>query len=418
MKRRLLPALQFAVGVCLISALLWRIHHGRSVVEFAPSADARLAPGAVFVAAARTNVLVQVTRLRADSASLVLACPRGPREAAALCGELVPLGDAAAAHLRLDGLRARPAGLNEFGRTLAGARHRLGLVFVSLVGMSLTILFCSLRWHILLAAQGIRLGLRRATELNLVGVFFSMLLPGATSGDFLKAWYVARDTPGRRAESATTVFLDRVVGLLGLILLAGVVLAWPFHGFAQDGLFRKVLVSTGVFALLVGGGLVGAIWFPISLRGRWGETLTRIRSSLRSGLANPATLAWVTALSIGNHLAFLASEYAAATALGAHLTVGQALCGFLIVNVVAAIPVTPGGLGSREAACVLVLGRFGIPPETALATSLLVYAWLLLIGLSGAVVWAFLRRQAELPDAAAMGSDATAPDRPNQPAGS
>jgi len=92
-----------------------------------------------------------------------------------------------------------------------------------------------------------------------------------------------------------------------------------------------------------------------------------------------------------------------ATALGAHLTVGQALCGFLVVNVVAAIPVTPGGLGSREAACVLMLGRFGVPAETALATSLLIYAWLLLIGLSGAVIWAFLRRQVSLSDAKGTG---------------
>jgi len=403
MKRKLLPILQFAVGVCLIAALLWRIHHGRSLVEFEPSTDARLVRGAVFVAAASTNVLVQVASLPSDVSRLALACPRGPREAIILCRELVPLDDRHAGAVRLTGLHARPAGLTAFVQTLAGARHRVGLLALSLCAMAFTVLFCSIRWHLLLVGQGVMLGVRRATELNLVGVFFSMLLPGATSGDFLKAWYVTRDTPGRRAESATTVFLDRVVGLLGLILLAGVVFAWPFHAVAQDGLFRKVLLSVGVFALLLAGGLLGAIWLPIPLRGRWGEMLARVRGSLRSGLANPATLFWVTALSIGNHLAFLACEYAVATALGAHLTIGQALCGFLVVNVVAAIPVTPGGLGSREAACVLVLGRFGVSAEIALATSLLVYAWLLLIGLAGAVIWAFLRRQVSLPDAEGAG---------------
>jgi len=78
--------------------------------------------------------------------------------------------------------------------------------------------------------------------------------------------------------------------------------------------------------------------------------------------------------------------------VGVSLGPSDAAAAFLLVNIIAAVPVTPGGLGSREAACLVILGRFGVPGESALAISLLFYAWLLLIALAGAAVWALRRR--------------------------
>jgi uncharacterized membrane protein YbhN (UPF0104 family) len=68
------------------------------------------------------------------------------------------------------------------------------------------------------------------------------------------------------------------------------------------------------------------------------------------------------------------------------------------VNLVAALPVTPGGLGSREAACFVVLGWFGVRGELALAVSLLVYGWLVLIGIAGASVWMLERTRRNCAD--------------------
>ena len=68
------------------------------------------------------------------------------------------------------------------------------------------------RWQLLLKAQGIELGFLAATKWTYVGAFFNSVFPGLTGGDFLKAYYVSKETT-LRAAAATSVFVDRIVGL-------------------------------------------------------------------------------------------------------------------------------------------------------------------------------------------------------------
>ena len=48
------------------------------------------------------------------------------------------------------------------------------------------------RWRIILASQDISMGFWLATKLTLIGYFFSAALPGTISGDFIKAYYLAK----------------------------------------------------------------------------------------------------------------------------------------------------------------------------------------------------------------------------------
>ena len=55
-----------------------------------------------------------------------------------------------------------------------------------------------LRWQWLLKAQNINLPIMRTAQLNLIGAFFNLALPGAVSGDFVKAFYIGKDIPGQK----------------------------------------------------------------------------------------------------------------------------------------------------------------------------------------------------------------------------
>jgi uncharacterized protein (TIRG00374 family) len=77
------------------------------------------------------------------------------------------------------------------------------------------------RLAVMLAIQEVRLPLWVATKLTFVGNFFNFALPGTTGGDLIKAYYITQYTP-RKTEVVTTVFLDRAIGLFGLVILAGV----------------------------------------------------------------------------------------------------------------------------------------------------------------------------------------------------
>src|SRR6202035_1444589 len=78
------------------------------------------------------------------------------------------------------------------------------------------------RWKLLLEAQEIWLPYGRAWGLTMVGMLFNVVIPGAVGGDLIKGYYITRAASGRKSHAATTILMDRVVGLIGLLFLGAV----------------------------------------------------------------------------------------------------------------------------------------------------------------------------------------------------
>lgn len=75
------------------------------------------------------------------------------------------------------------------------------------------------RWFVLVRALNLPFTIQNAFRLGLVGCFYNAFLPGSVGGDLVKAYIIARDTPGKHSAVAT-VIADRLVGLFGLIWFA------------------------------------------------------------------------------------------------------------------------------------------------------------------------------------------------------
>jgi glycosyltransferase 2 family protein len=73
--------------------------------------------------------------------------------------------------------------------------------------------FMPIRVSLLFHAQRLSLSLWNAIQLTLIG-FFSTFLPGAAGGDLARLYYATRENGGRRAEVATVLLFDRIIGLL------------------------------------------------------------------------------------------------------------------------------------------------------------------------------------------------------------
>ena len=93
---------------------------------------------------------------------------------------------------------------------LAGAWLLLGVPFV----------ITAIRWRNLMRPQGIDMPLGKCLQLTFVGQFYSIILPGITGGDLVKIVYAARLT-GSKTKSFITIVLDRVIGLVALMVIAG-----------------------------------------------------------------------------------------------------------------------------------------------------------------------------------------------------
>jgi uncharacterized membrane protein YbhN (UPF0104 family) len=120
------------------------------------------------------------------------------------------------------------------------------------------------RWYLLLRLQDIDIGISAAIKLTFVGFFYNNFLPGSVGGDVLRAWYVTKHTP-KQMEAAISVFVDRAIGLIGLIISAIV----AFMLFPKRTEAEKQLVSGMNFNNLwmnywwIGAAAIGALILAI-----------------------------------------------------------------------------------------------------------------------------------------------------------
>jgi len=130
---------------------------------------------------------------------------------------------------------------------LAEANWRLALVGLLVYGPAPIGL--AIRLKVLLAAQDIHISLWQAIRVTFAGNFIIAALPvGTPGGDSAKAYYVARDTPHKH-EAVTAVFFDRVIGLLGLILMSGVMVAMDWRNPAFKTWGRPIALLFLLFML-------------------------------------------------------------------------------------------------------------------------------------------------------------------------
>ena len=79
----------------------------------------------------------------------------------------------------------------------------------------------ALRWWLLLKAAGLHVESWRTLILTWIGNFFNATLPGAVTGDVVRAYYMIKAQRGEgRSRAFMTLLMDRFVGLFGLIVMA------------------------------------------------------------------------------------------------------------------------------------------------------------------------------------------------------
>ena len=236
-------------------------------------------------------------------------------------------------------------------------------------GILLAAMACSLtavalsfvRWFLLVRALGLTFRLSAAFRLGFLGYLLNLVSLGLVGGDLFKALMIAREQPGRRTEAVATVFVDRLTGLYSLFLVAtiGIVLA-DLRASPSGSAIRIICDSTlwftglstlGLCLLLVPG-------FPGRRAGEFcgrlplvGDTMTRLIATAGIYRTRLPTLLAAIALSMGIHSLLSVTIYLIARGLpGAAPSLAEH---FLIVPmsmIAGALPLTPSGLGTFEAA--------------------------------------------------------------------
>jgi uncharacterized protein (TIRG00374 family) len=320
---------------------------------------------------------------------------------------------------------------------LANALKAIASNWPYLVGATLAFLvclsLCAWRWQLILKAHHMPVSFLQALELYFVGHFFNAFMFGSVGGDLVKVYFVAKLSRNKRAEAITTIFIDRAVGMLALIGLAAAIVALRWRFFVR-------YPETRVAMLFMIGATLAAITvlfvaFRRNVFEHWalfrrleettavGKIISRVYSVFHDCFTHRGLLSRTLILSFMNHVAIVVAALLLGLGLNirtvnsdlsrrseaksdprppAHyllLEFANYLTVFPIVNGIAAIPATPGGLGTREYAAQFLLGvpEFGVPKTRSVPLSLLLYATTLFWSLIGGIVYAHYSIRAGKP---------------------
>lgn len=265
-------------------------------------------------------------------------------------------------------------------------------------------ILAGIRWQILLRVQGVHLSWWRLYGLLMVGLFFSLFIPGGTGGDIIKGYYLLKEAPvGQKTSAALSVVMDRLLGLIGVGVLTVVVTSLRWEWLTSDPVAKSCVYTVlAVLAVSVSGILLAGLVSSLRLVHALPENLPgrNFLATVSGGYALYAR-AWFPTLcailiSILAHTAHYATFWCATKAIddsGPRKPSALELFSALpVIEGVAALPITPGGLGTREKLFDEMLTPLAdLEQGVAPAISVLGYLCIAFWGLVGGIFYLFYR---------------------------
>ncbi|MBI4397932.1 MAG: flippase-like domain-containing protein [Candidatus Omnitrophica bacterium] len=282
--------------------------------------------------------------------------------------------------------------LDDVGRILL--ETRLGFLLAAIVIYFAGFSLVTYRLKLVMAVQKIRMNLRNLFSIGLIGFFFNNFLPSSIGGDAVKAYYAYR-LSGKKLESFSAVFVDRLMGLFTLIGLAVAALI----------LFRSRLALpniTGAVFLLALACLAVLIFFGSrrAARGfkifsflipseKFREKIRSLYHSINGYRHHPGPVTASLLLSVMSQSLFIIVSYFLALSLNTFVPLWVF---FILIPVIGTVSMVPSlnGLGVREGAYVYLFSYYCSSQE-AFALSILNYFILILFSCVGGLVY-FMRR--------------------------
>jgi glycosyltransferase 2 family protein len=235
---------------------------------------------------------------------------------------------------------------------VAGVRP--GEAAVALAMLTAGQLVCALRWRALARKGGLHASASWFAAAYLRGCFYNTFLPTGMGGDAVRVMLSRR--LGRTTAAVRAVAADRLWGLAALAVVATMLAP----------LTPQLVDDAGVRAAVTGVGTATAI--------------TVIVVALARRL--PAWVGW----SLVYVAVWTIGVWLLADALHVALPLAATPAVVLIAGIAVALPLSVGGLGTREAAFVLACAPLGVSAEPAVALGIAFGIALAAIGLVGAVV--------------------------------
>jgi len=286
-------------------------------------------------------------------------------------------------------------------------RMNLGLFAVALISYMLGQVIVACRWRLLLRVQRISLSIPTALRLQFIGLYYNNFMPSSVGGDLLRAWYVTKHTD-RKFEAALSVFVDRVIGLLSTLVIAGFFYAvfllgsqtsLPRDGEDKNGsigFFSRhesdILVLACVFVaifcvmLLIKPCRLRLLAMWSRLRMQCAAILSKTRRAFILYCTSPLTILAAFGLTVVMQVGVITSFWLVGRSMGIQASVKYYYVFFTLTWVFGAIPVSVGGVGVVEGGLVALFDIVGVPEVLAFALAICQRTVWMIASLPGGVI--------------------------------
>ena len=263
------------------------------------------------------------------------------------------------------------------------------------------------RWHYYLTHLGIGIGPVASTAIFLAGM--SMVISPGRVGELAKSYFLKDRFGVPVAVSAPAVIAERVTDLVCVLVLSLWGLSLIPYGWAAGA---AVAAAFGMFLLLGvtpwGSGRVLRLPVP----GRWRPFMSTSRDSFQR-LFSPVPLTVALLLGLAAWLAEGVALWLLLEALGADVSLVQAVSIYAASTLLGAVTMLPGGLVGTEGGMVALLQQLDLSRAAASSATLVVRICTLwfavVLGLLGLAYVHWVMRAAPAGDAGDTGPVAAAP---------
>lgn len=270
-------------------------------------------------------------------------------------------------------------GVDNIVDTFRHVRPARLLVFPVLVGVVLWIK--GMRWYALIRAVGLDYSMRQSVRLWAIGFCAGAVTPGKV-GDAVRAFYLSRDTGSSLGVSLLTVFMDRLMDLV-IVLVFGLVTIVVFSHAYTDVPSAWIIVAlvAGTLAVIylalrrdLVRTLLGPLFRALTPEKYKGEMSAQFHSFYDS-LGLYARRWKQTLFGIGCTLlswsGVVVIAYCVTWVLDIDVSFGYVVLIMPIVTVVELLPISISGLGTREAVSIYFFAVIDVSAPEAVGFSVM-----------------------------------------------
>jgi len=232
------------------------------------------------------------------------------------------------------------------------------------------------RWHALNSAQGIHFTLSKTILITYIGCAFNNLLPSSVGGDAFKIFYVFKQYPQNKSRIVLTIFTDRLLGFLSVLLILCVGALFYIPQLHQQRRIFYLFAACAAVSFAILGIFLIFLWFSRKMKANQSMTKwlghNKVSQKITVFLEAMSTFRYEKSVIIKGLLFSICIQILMtlvvlliAKTMSLPLTFPGYLVAIGITQIVSLFPITPGGIGIGEMAfanVLLLLNPFSSAP--------------------------------------------------------